>query len=366
MSTDWIVIIAVVAIFFLILFRDTIRCKLGSHDWYGHCTCANCGKIRDEGHDWSKNCEVCAKCGKTRSGVHTWDGCKCSECSKVRDEGHDWSKNCEKCEMCGRTRSQAHRWVGYECADCGELKQIDELISSSDSRAVEPLIKALFLYNKKYLGDIAKALGNLRDPRAVEPLLDKLGYDSYSYNREVGEALYKLVDSNAVDPLTLIKALRHTSVLVRKFAAETLGNLRDPRAVEHLMDIINSNDTMVHEEAMKALEKIGDSRAVDSLVRHLDRYQKEATLAADILGNLGDSRAVPPLIKALNHSDNRVRRSAAEALVKLNKEKKINQADWLTIKELAGIPHKDFTTQQGSSDCSTHTDEGLGLSLKDF
>lgn len=101
-----------------------IACVFGSHDWNG-CKCSKCGKVRDEGHVWSTDCENCATCGKTRPNTHKWNGCKCTSCSKTRDNGHDWSKNCEKCSICGKTRDKGHDWSKdcEKCATCGNTSE---------------------------------------------------------------------------------------------------------------------------------------------------------------------------------------------------------------------------------------------------
>jgi hypothetical protein len=47
------------------LYRVITKCSLNDHQWLG-CKCTVCGKTRDEGHDWSKDCEICSICGKIR------------------------------------------------------------------------------------------------------------------------------------------------------------------------------------------------------------------------------------------------------------------------------------------------------------
>jgi hypothetical protein len=81
----------------------SLKCKIGFHSWKG-CKCTDCGKIRDENHNWSKDCEQCSKCGKTRDNHHDWtiDDCtKCSKCEKSRK--HDWNQNIERCSRCAKT-----------------------------------------------------------------------------------------------------------------------------------------------------------------------------------------------------------------------------------------------------------------------
>ena len=115
----------------------TFACLLGMHNWTG-CKCSGCGKVRDEGHDWSKDCEKCSRCGTTRNhahrwgqnceqcsqcgarrnNAHEWKGCRCTRCATIRDEEHDWNTDCNRCSRCGKTRADAHTWNGCKCSAC--------------------------------------------------------------------------------------------------------------------------------------------------------------------------------------------------------------------------------------------------------
>jgi len=59
-------------------------------------------------------------------GFHKYDGCKCSACGKIRDQDHDWSEDCEKCLICDKVRvrvlarDEGHFWVSGKCAKCGK------------------------------------------------------------------------------------------------------------------------------------------------------------------------------------------------------------------------------------------------------
>ena len=144
----------------------TFKCKIGLHSWDG-CKCSECGKTRDEQHEWSMDCEECSKCYTTRESQHSWNGCLCEKCKKIRSEQHDWSKdcckcskcgtesesnehdftkdcqtcskcgttfekmwgfghqwesNCEKCSVCGKSRKNIHVWTGCKCFICGREK----------------------------------------------------------------------------------------------------------------------------------------------------------------------------------------------------------------------------------------------------
>lgn len=41
---------------------------------------------------------------KCTFGFHSWKKCRCSECGKIRNNGHDWLQLSEKCSVCGKER----------------------------------------------------------------------------------------------------------------------------------------------------------------------------------------------------------------------------------------------------------------------
>lgn len=58
----------------------SLRCMFG-HDWQG-CLCSGCGKARDTGHDWGRDCQKCCKCGAAGEGPHDWiaEADRCARC----------------------------------------------------------------------------------------------------------------------------------------------------------------------------------------------------------------------------------------------------------------------------------------------
>jgi len=101
----------------------SFKCKIGLHSWAG-CKCSECGKIRDEHHEWSNDCEKCSKCGKIRNNQHDYskDCEKCSKCGNYRENQHNWSKDCEKCTKCGKTREGKHNW-SIDCEKCSNCRK---------------------------------------------------------------------------------------------------------------------------------------------------------------------------------------------------------------------------------------------------
>lgn len=205
-----------------------------------------------------------------------------------------------------------------------------------DSRAVDPLINSL-----GSIGQIAaQALGQLGDP-VVEPLIKVLGYGNKDMRAQAVGVLGQLKDVRAVEPL--IKILLDRDKALREAAAKALdkigwkpeqgeaaaiywitkgnftkclaiGKSAAPALIKTLADV----DHEVREEAARALGQLHDPRAVEPLIRALEkpdqgRWVREA--AATALGQLGDARAVEPLIKAFN--DDNVKWKAINALVQL-------------------------------------------------
>src|ERR1035437_8186047 len=113
----------------------------------------------------------------------------------------------------------------------------------------------------------------------------------------------------------LLKALEYRDHSgVRKAAAEALGQIGDPRAVERLATRLKDSNGSVRKVAVEALVKTGAS-AVDALATALEDRGLDARIdAAGALGQIGDPRAVEPLAVALKDRDGGVGKAAAEAL----------------------------------------------------
>jgi len=114
----------------------------------------------------------------------------------------------------------------------------------------------------------------------------------------------------------LILALEHKNHNVRKSAVNGLGKLGDSKAIDPLIKVLNKEENKyVIQQVGYALELIGDPKAVEGLILALDH--KNGTVrfyAGQCLGHLGDSKAVEPLINALSDKDLGVRSGAVTAL----------------------------------------------------
>jgi HEAT repeat protein len=143
------------------------------------------------------------------------------------------------------------------------------------------------------------------------------------------EALREIRDRRAVRPL-LQTLQRDTNDNVQGKAAEALGEIGDPLAIEALLDALkvrnrdpkNSYPAYVAAQSALALGKLGDKRAIPALLPLVGSREGAAssffiiplgTMVAEALGKLG-SEASQPLMGLLRHANRDVRCDAAQAL----------------------------------------------------
>ncbi len=162
----------------------------------------------------------------------------------------------------------------------------------------------------------AEALGALKDPRAVDPLLARLGDKDRDVRRAAAEALGALKDPRALEPL--LARLEAEDWGVREAAALALGQLQDPRAVDPLLARLGDKDRDVRWGAALALGQLQDPRALEPLLARLEDEDFGVRWGAAVaLGELKDPRAVEPLLARLEDEDFGVRWGAAVALGQL-------------------------------------------------
>ena len=111
----------------------------------------------------------------------------------------------------------------------------------------------------------ARELGRLANPRSFKPLADLLG--NREVHESVAEALIR-IGGKAID--VLAETLHSEDPLARNNAARVLGEIRDGRAVEPLVEVLQGDpDCTVRTAAAHALGQIKDKRAIWALVNTL-------------------------------------------------------------------------------------------------
>ncbi len=111
-------------------------------------------------------------------------------------------------------------------------------------------------------------------------------------------------------------------------AIEVLGKIGDDRAVEMLLDYVDSNNPPLQRVTLRALGEIGSEEATETVAQALDDEPEGIrSAAARALGLIGDTRAIEPLADLLAEDDSdSVRASAAWALNCIGTERALEAA----------------------------------------
>jgi HEAT repeat protein len=95
----------------------------------------------------------------------------------------------------------------------------------------------------------------------VDGLIEALGYEKdVQVRREAAYILGKMGDSSAVD--SLLKALEDPDSYVRRQAADALGLIGDPRSVDSLNKALHDPNKYVCQGAADALSKIEEKNTM--------------------------------------------------------------------------------------------------------
>jgi len=189
------------------------------------------------------------------------------------------------------------------------------------NEAINLLIRALNDDNPDIRATAAEMLGKMKAKQAVEALIEALNYERQRDGRlTIIKALGNIADSSTADTLLqLLKGNWHEQM----GAAHALANLGDLRAVEPVIELLNSDHPMLCDASAYALGRLGDLRAVNPLITLLKNQPVAQSAAIKALAKLGDSRAIDPLIAALNSPLNTTQQAAAMALASFKEPRTI-------------------------------------------
>jgi len=133
---------------------------------------------------------------------------------------------------------------------------------------------------------VVRALGDMKNPASLEPLtravdLGATDPATHQMNKEVALALGGLGDTKAIP--VLLRLLGSADPFTRISAVDSLGALRASEAVEPLRQLATDDGVapFLSRKAIEALGRIGDARAVPTLVRTLTKERQGVSFYAE-------------------------------------------------------------------------------------
>ncbi|MFO7891674.1 MAG: HEAT repeat domain-containing protein [bacterium] len=162
----------------------------------------------------------------------------------------------------------------------------------------------------------------------IESFITRLKSDPTLFPFDIVMALAEIDNDHAMEALST--ALNNDNIKIRKTAIKAVESIANSRFLASLEP--DSKDWQ-KDPAIQASVDIGDDHVVKILISSLndekidEPTRKSAINTLGILGQNGDKRTVEPIIKALNDKAWSVRFQAADSLVKIYKEGKLEETD---------------------------------------
>jgi len=202
--------------------------------------------------------------------------------------------------------------------DPGQRREAAEELAYAapgDERTIRGLVRAMEDENMGVRDAASSSLQTIGGPMAAACLIPLIGSEDIVIRNLAMDILVNMGEC-AVDPA--IQALRDEDGDVRKFGADILGMVGDPRGAESLCKALWDTDENVAYSAAEALGKIGDTKGVGPLLEAFRKLEHVRTPAAEALGKIGGEEAVGALSEALYEEDTLLVFAAAEALGNLS------------------------------------------------
>ncbi len=146
-------------------------------------------------------------------------------------------------------------------------------------------------------------LGRDKQPLVIQPLIDASEDEEFTVRVRVAEALGTREEADKVLP-TLFTLLKDENPVVRRTAADSLGNVGDATAVNALCDALADADDTVRSHVAEALGEIASDDSAKALVHAFlhDEDYNVRYFAKQSLGKVGTA-AVDALVDVIQETD---------------------------------------------------------------
>ena len=198
----------------------------------------------------------------------------------------------------------------------GEYKTDIIALADDAPRSVVQAVDALDSPNADTRRSALRTLALMNHPSAYSALVEAVNHPLRDVRVDAGFMLAKQTNNSDFAAVPgLIEALTDEDPRIRSAAVQTLGEIGDPSAVPHLLQVVNhERDGNIRWQATGALSKMGPA-AVSGLVDALsDEDWKVRRSACEALWAMAEPAAAPGLIKTLTDPNDVVRQAASGAL----------------------------------------------------
>jgi len=188
-----------------------------------------------------------------------------------------------------------------------------------DESSVKFLLQAIKDVDWWVRSRAADALGKIGGPQVIGAALELVSDRDEEIRRTAVEILNQTKDERAVKHL--VEATKDSDWWVSERAIDALGAIGSPTVVPRLLDMLQSNPKSVP-TIVRALGKIGDHGATDSILGVLDRPETDIRIEAlAALVHLADDRTIDPIrariAPLVSAADQNVSGAAQRALTEL-------------------------------------------------
>jgi len=194
------------------------------------------------------------------------------------------------------------------------VPQKPEGVEEIEKGGLESMVRALQNSTDPQVRQYAAyLLGEAKNPRAIQPLIEALADFDKSVREQATLALSS-IGKAAVEPLAA--AMKEPKWETRYRAAEALGRIADEKAVKPLIVALKDNRDHVRYMAAKGLRELGDSDALEPMIILLkDENKYVRIMAVRALGAIGGKKVKSALAKALeNERNEQVKETIIEAM----------------------------------------------------
>ncbi len=188
-----------------------------------------------------------------------------------------------------------------------------------DESSVKYLLKSIRDDDWWVRSRAADALGKIGGPTVIGAALSLVADKDEEIRRTAIEILNQTKDERAL--VHLIEATRDSDWWVSERAVDALGEIASPKSVPRLLEMLKSNPKSIP-SVVRALGKIGDAAAIESVMQQLDRTETDIRVEAmSALVRLADDRSIDPvrarLLPFASLTDQSVAGAAIRALTEL-------------------------------------------------